>query len=143
MRTVLTKRLSILGFIVSDFAAHRPDFLRDMSAWVGAGKVKYKEYITEGLDNGAFMGLRAPISASNACASVPTRRDRRRAFGSAVRRGQLPGPTLLISHASHRLCVDRSMAAARSPMITHGAIVLPVATLGMTDPSATRSLSIP
>jgi NADPH-dependent curcumin reductase CurA len=47
------------GFIVSDFAAHRSDFLRDMSAWVGAGKVKYKEYITEGLDNapGAFMGL--------------------------------------------------------------------------------------
>jgi hypothetical protein len=71
------------------------------------------------------------------------RRDRRRAFGSAVRRGELPGPTLLISHASHRLCVDRIMAAARSPMITHGAIVLPVATLGMTDPSATRSLSIP
>ena len=59
MRTVLTKRLSIRGFIVSDFAAHRPDFLRDMSAWVGAGKVKYKEYITEGLDNapGAFVGL--------------------------------------------------------------------------------------
>jgi NADPH-dependent curcumin reductase CurA len=47
------------GFIVSDFAAHRPDFLRDMSAWVGAGKVKYKEYITEGLDSapGAFMSL--------------------------------------------------------------------------------------
>jgi hypothetical protein len=41
------------------------------------------------------------------------------------------------------LYVDRIMAAARSPMITHGAIVLPVATLGMTDPSATRSLSIP
>jgi NADPH-dependent curcumin reductase CurA len=48
---VLTKRLSIRGFTVSDFAAHRPHFLRDMSAWVGAGKVKYKEYITEGLDN--------------------------------------------------------------------------------------------
>jgi hypothetical protein len=60
-----------------------------------------------------------------------------------LRRGELPGPTLLISHASHRLCVDQIMAAARSPMMTHGAIVLPVATLGMTDPSATRSLSIP
>jgi hypothetical protein len=30
--TVLTKRLSIRGFIVNDFAPHRPDFLRDVSA---------------------------------------------------------------------------------------------------------------
>src|SRR6266436_4629122 len=59
MRSVLTKRLTIRGFIVSDFAARRPDFLRDMSAWVREGKVKYKEYVTEGLDSApaAFMGL--------------------------------------------------------------------------------------
>lgn len=38
-----------------DFARVRPR----CAPWVGAGKVKYKEYITEGLDNapGAFMGL--------------------------------------------------------------------------------------
>jgi NADPH-dependent curcumin reductase CurA len=59
MRNVLTKRLTIRGFIVSDFAARRGDFLRDMSAWVRDGKVKYKEYVTEGLENApeAFMGL--------------------------------------------------------------------------------------
>src|ERR1700758_2699347 len=59
MRTVLTKRLTLRGFIVSDFAARRVDFLRDMSTWVREGKVKYKEYVTEGLDNApaAFMGL--------------------------------------------------------------------------------------
>jgi NADPH-dependent curcumin reductase len=59
MRNVLTKRLTIRGFIVSDFAARRADFLRDMSGWVREGKVKYKEYVTEGLDNApaAFMGL--------------------------------------------------------------------------------------
>ncbi len=59
MRAVLTKRLTIRGFIVSDFAARRPDFLRDMSAWVREGKVKYKECVTEGLDSApaAFMGL--------------------------------------------------------------------------------------
>ena len=35
------------------------DFLRDMSTWVREGKVKYKEFVTEGLDSapGAFMGL--------------------------------------------------------------------------------------
>src|ERR1700758_723061 len=59
MRAVLTKRLTIRGFIVSDFAARRVDFLRDMSTWVREGKVKYKEFVTEGLDSApsAFMGL--------------------------------------------------------------------------------------
>ncbi len=59
MRTVLTKRLTIRGFIVRDFAARQGDFLRDMSQWVREGKVKYKEFVTEGLDNApsAFMGL--------------------------------------------------------------------------------------
>ena len=59
MRAVLTKRLTIRGFIVSDFAARHGDFLRDMSAWVREGKVKYKVFVTEGLDSApaAFIGL--------------------------------------------------------------------------------------
>src|SRR3954464_2795247 len=59
MRSVLTKRLTIRGFIVSDFAARHADFLRDMSTWVREGRVKHREFITEGLDSApdAFMGL--------------------------------------------------------------------------------------
>src|ERR1700736_3701833 len=59
MRAVLTKRLTIRGFIVSDFAARQADFLRDMSQWVREGKVKHREFVTEGLDGApaAFMGL--------------------------------------------------------------------------------------
>jgi hypothetical protein len=59
MRSVLTKRLTIRGFIVSDFAARHADFLRDMSQWVREGKVRHRECITEGLDSApaAFMGL--------------------------------------------------------------------------------------
>jgi NADPH-dependent curcumin reductase CurA len=59
LRSILVKRLTIRGFIVSDFAARHADFLRDMSGWVREGKVKYKEFVTEGLDSapGAFMGL--------------------------------------------------------------------------------------
>jgi len=59
MRNVLTKRLTIRGFIVSDFASRHGDFLRDMSGWVRDGQVKYKEYVTDGLENApdAFMGL--------------------------------------------------------------------------------------
>ena len=59
MRHVLTKRLAIRGFIVSDFAARQADFLRDMSQWVREGKVKYREFVTEGLDSApaALIGL--------------------------------------------------------------------------------------
>ena len=59
MRAVLTKRLTIRGFIVSDFAARHADFLRDMSQWLRDGKLKHREFVTEGLDSapGAFMGL--------------------------------------------------------------------------------------
>ncbi|MGE5156905.1 MAG: NADP-dependent oxidoreductase [Gemmatimonas sp.] len=59
MRAVLTKRLTLRGFIVSDFAVRHDDFLRDMSQWVREGKVKYKEFVTEGLDSapGALIGL--------------------------------------------------------------------------------------
>jgi NADPH-dependent curcumin reductase len=59
MRATLTKRLTFRGFIVSDFAARHGDFLRDMSQWVREGKVKYKEFTTEGLDSApeAFIGM--------------------------------------------------------------------------------------
>jgi NADPH-dependent curcumin reductase CurA len=59
MRSVLTKRLNIRGFIVGDFAARRDDFIQDMSGWVRDGRVKYKEFVTEGLENApdAFMGM--------------------------------------------------------------------------------------
>jgi NADPH-dependent curcumin reductase CurA len=59
MRAVLTKRLTIRGFIVSDFAARQGDFLRDMASWVREGRVKHKEFVTEGIENApaAFMGL--------------------------------------------------------------------------------------
>jgi NADPH-dependent curcumin reductase CurA len=51
MRNVLTKRLLIRGFIVTDFAARFEDFLRDVSQWVKEGRIKYREDIVEGLDN--------------------------------------------------------------------------------------------
>ena len=59
MRMVLTQRVAIRGFIVSDFSNKQGEFLRDMSKWIADGKIKYKEDIVEGLDNavGAFQGL--------------------------------------------------------------------------------------
>ena len=59
MRAVLTKRLTIRGFIVFDFAAKEADFLRDVSAWVREGRIKYREDVVEGLENApnALIGL--------------------------------------------------------------------------------------
>ena len=59
MRTILTKRLRVQGFIVYDFAEQMRDFLREVGSWVREGKLKYKEDIVEGLENApqAFIGL--------------------------------------------------------------------------------------
>jgi NADPH-dependent curcumin reductase CurA len=59
MRNVLTKRLTIRGFIVSDFSDRYGDFVNDMGAWFAAGKIKHRETVAEGLANApaAFMGM--------------------------------------------------------------------------------------
>jgi NADPH-dependent curcumin reductase CurA len=51
LRAILVKRPTFRGLIVWDFAAQYPDFLRDVSGWLRAGRVKYKEDITDGLEN--------------------------------------------------------------------------------------------
>lgn len=59
MRMILVRRLTFRGFIVRDFAAMYPDFIRDMPQWLREGKLKHKEFVTEGLASApdAFMGL--------------------------------------------------------------------------------------
>ncbi len=51
MRATLVKRLTFRGFIVWDFASQYADFLRDMTGWLREGQVKYREDVTEGLEN--------------------------------------------------------------------------------------------
>ncbi len=59
MFTVLRKRLTLRGFIVTDFATKQADFLREAGDWVRSGRLKYREDIVEGLENAptAFLGL--------------------------------------------------------------------------------------
>jgi hypothetical protein len=59
MRDILVKRITYRGFIVSDYIAQRADFVRDMSAWIREGRVKYREDVVDGLENAvsAFQGL--------------------------------------------------------------------------------------
>jgi NADPH-dependent curcumin reductase len=51
MQQILVKRLTFRGFIVWDFASQMPQFLADVSGWVREGQIKYKEDITDGLEN--------------------------------------------------------------------------------------------
>src|SRR3954463_11070710 len=62
MRRVLSKSLTVRGFIQGEFAqTHGADFARDMSAWVADGSVRYREDIVVGLENApeAFRGMLA------------------------------------------------------------------------------------
>ena len=59
MFAILSKRLTLRGFIVTDFAVQHGEFYAQMSRWVREGRMKYKEDIVEGLDHAveAFVGL--------------------------------------------------------------------------------------
>jgi NADPH-dependent curcumin reductase CurA len=56
---LLIKRALIRGFLVSDYEDRRDEFLRDVSAWLKAGRLKYREDVVQGLENAprAFLRL--------------------------------------------------------------------------------------
>jgi NADPH-dependent curcumin reductase CurA len=56
---VVTKRLRIEGFIVTDHRARFSDFLTEVTPWVRDGKLRYRETIVDGIENvaDAFAGL--------------------------------------------------------------------------------------
>ena len=59
MGQVLTKSLTMRGFIQREFADQRAAFYRDMAAWIAEGRVKYREDVVEGLEAApeAFIGM--------------------------------------------------------------------------------------
>ncbi len=60
MRTLLTKRIRMQGFIIFDDYGHRyPEFAKDMGQWLQQGKITFREDIVNGLENAsqAFIGL--------------------------------------------------------------------------------------
>src|SRR5712691_3957696 len=56
---LLVNRVMVKGFIISDHLDRMPDFLRDCTAWVREGKLKYREDVVAGLESApaAFIGL--------------------------------------------------------------------------------------
>ncbi|MFC4605629.1 NADP-dependent oxidoreductase [Rhodococcus kronopolitis] len=60
MSAILTRSLTIRGFIQSEFVGTRyADFIGEMSEWVHQGRVQYREDIVNGLENApaAFIGM--------------------------------------------------------------------------------------
>ena len=60
MQRILTKSLTVRGFIQTEFAPTQlGDFRRDMTAWVQEGRIHYREDVVQGLDHAveAFQGL--------------------------------------------------------------------------------------
>ncbi|HMN44536.1 MAG TPA: NADP-dependent oxidoreductase [Povalibacter sp.] len=59
MGTFLTKQVKVQGFIISTYYHRQSAFIADMSTWLKEGRIKYREDITQGLENApqAFMGL--------------------------------------------------------------------------------------
>jgi hypothetical protein len=58
---IVTKRLTLTGFIVSDFYAKREAALADLQGWVKSGELKVREDIMDGLESlpQALIGLLA------------------------------------------------------------------------------------
>lgn len=59
MRDVLSKSLTIRGFIQREFADQRKTFYREMAGWIADGRLRYREDIVPGLERApeAFIGL--------------------------------------------------------------------------------------
>ena len=60
MRTLLTRRIKMQGFIIFDDYGHRyNEFASQMGAWLKAGRIKFREDVVDGLENApqAFIGL--------------------------------------------------------------------------------------
>lgn len=51
LHNILVKRLTFRGFIVWDFGSQHQDFLKDVSGWLREGRIKYREDVTDGLEN--------------------------------------------------------------------------------------------
>lgn len=58
-RTILVNRLSVRGFIVTDHADRFRDFMAEVPGYIHDGRIKYRESVTEGLENApaAFLSM--------------------------------------------------------------------------------------
>ncbi|MDH6705377.1 NADPH-dependent curcumin reductase CurA [Kitasatospora sp. MAA19] len=56
---IIAKRFRMEGLLVGDHYDLQPKFVKEVSAWVRSGELKYRETVTQGIDSAvdAFLGL--------------------------------------------------------------------------------------
>ena len=59
MMMIVSKRLTLRGFIVTDHADAAPEFYRQAGTWLAEGRLHHRETVVDGLDHAveAFLGL--------------------------------------------------------------------------------------
>lgn len=59
MSLILTRHLTVRGFLQQDFIPLYPQFLREMGGWLREGRIKHREDFVDGLENAprALIGL--------------------------------------------------------------------------------------
>ncbi|WP_101927202.1 MULTISPECIES: NADP-dependent oxidoreductase [Luteimonas] len=64
MGLILSRHLTVRGFIQHDFIQLYPEFLREMGRWLQDGRIRYREDVIDGLDN-APAGLIGLLQGRN------------------------------------------------------------------------------
>ena len=59
MMRMISARITVKGFIYTDYLPEMPDFYRDMGGWIASGQVKSRETVLDGIETvpEAFLGL--------------------------------------------------------------------------------------
>lgn len=59
LMSIIANRVLMQGFIVSDHYARMPEFHAEMGGWLKDGKIRYREDVTQGIENApaAFIGM--------------------------------------------------------------------------------------
>ena len=59
LSNMVYQRITMRGFVVTDFEEKREKFLDDMRGWVADGQMKYRETVFEGIEQAAdaLIGL--------------------------------------------------------------------------------------
>ena len=59
LSNMIYQRVTMKGFVVTDFEDRRQEFLDDMGGWIKSGAMKYKETIFDGIEQApaALIGL--------------------------------------------------------------------------------------
>jgi NADPH-dependent curcumin reductase CurA len=75
MPMIVSKRLVLRGFLVSDHSDLLPDFVREVGGWLKDGKIVVRETFVDGLENApdAFLGLLRGDNTGKMVVRIPHR----------------------------------------------------------------------